>query len=125
MLAICGDSYEEALKAYDALLAVRSSDPLGEDLHDHEFRFRVLCSAKNLVDDALDIGLDLFVSTGNLAQERRLLGILASACEAYAAESRQLSLQAGNLLATEFEEASEKVNYKIVRQMQAGSPSVF
>jgi|EP00889_Picochlorum_renovo_P004016 hypothetical protein len=95
-------------------MTVRSSGPNGAELHNPDFRFRVLCSIKDLVDDALQGGLDQFSNIGShLHTKRRLLGILASACESYAAESRQLGLVAGEQLGKEFDTTAEKIEAKL------------
>jgi len=113
ILYMCGDSYEGALKAYEALMTLRSCEPNGEEVHEPEMRFRILCSIKDLVDDALAGGLDDLNNIGSQVHKRRVLGMLASACEAYASESRQLPIVSGNELGEKFDATAEKIETKL------------
>jgi nuclear pore complex protein Nup155 len=114
LLHLCCESYEGAMEAYDALMTIKTSEPNGAEMHDPEMRFRILCSIKDLVDAALDGGLDnQFNTAGNEVHKRRLLGILASACESYASEARQLPLVSGDSLGKEFDETARNIESKL------------
>lgn len=114
LLHLCCDSYESAIKAYDALMTIKTSEPNGAAIHDPEMRFRFLCSIKDLIDEALLGGLDnQFNTAGNEVHRRRLLGILASACESYASEARQLPLVASDSLGKEFDETAKNIEVKL------------
>lgn len=100
-VALCADSYKAAVNAYESIMAIRSCDPLGQEVHEPELRFRILCTVKDIVDDGLKSGLAN--ETNNPVERRRMLASLASACEIFAAESRQSSHEAGDKLGDEFD----------------------
>lgn len=114
LLHLCCNSYEGAMEAYDTLMTIKTSENNGEELHEPEMRFRILCSIKDLVDDALGGGLqNQFNTAGNEVNNRRLLGILASACESYASEARQLPLASGDSLGKEFDKTARKIESRL------------
>ena len=114
LLQLCGGSHEASMDAYDALMSVRSSDPHGAAIHDPEMRFRILCSIQELVEDALRTsGMDNQYKNVSNVHKRRLLGRLASACEAYASESRQLPLVGGDTLGSKFDAIKELLDAKL------------
>lgn len=113
VLSICQNSYESMMKAYESVMALRSSDPFGSELHKPHLRIRVLCSIKDLIDEALANGLSSVNSPVNQTQRRRLLGILASACDKYAAESRQLPFEAGDSLGADFDSTGLLIEKKL------------
>jgi len=114
LLQLCGGSHEASMDAYDALMSVRSSDPHGAAIHDPEMRFRILCSIQELVEDALRTsGMDNQYKNVSNVHKRRLLGRLASACEAYAPESRQLPLVGGDTLGSKFDAIKELLDAKL------------
>ena len=118
-VAICADSYEAAVNAYESIMAIRSCDPLGQEVHEPELRFRILCTVKDIVDDALNAGL--VNETNNPVERRRMLASLASACEIFAAESRQSPHQAGDRLGDEF----DTTRMEIERQMKQLHSAIF
>jgi hypothetical protein len=114
LLQLCGGSHEASMDAYDALMSVRSSDPHGAAIHDPEMRFRILCSIQELVEDALRTsGMDNQYKNVSNVHKRRLLGRLASACEAYASESRQLPLVGGDTLGSKFDAIKDLLDAKL------------
>jgi nuclear pore complex protein Nup155 len=114
LLQLCGGSHESSMDAYDALMSIKSSEPDGAAIHEPEMRFRVLCSIKYLVEDALrSNGLDNQYGNVSNVHKRRLLGRLASACEAYASESRQLPSVKGDTLGSEFDAIKAQLDQKL------------
>lgn len=100
-VALCADSCEAAVHAYESIMAIRSCDPLGQEVHEPQLRFRILCTVKDIVDDGLNAGL--INETNTPVERRRMLASLASACEIFAAESRQSPHEAGDKLGDEFD----------------------
>ena len=122
LLQLCGGSYEAALEAYDALMSIKSSEPDGAATHEPEMRFRILCSIKDLVEEALrNSGLDNQFRNISNVHKRRLLARLSSACEAYASESRQLPMEKGDELGRVFDVTKENLDSKL----RSASTNVF
>ena len=124
LMQLCGGSHEAAMEAYDDLMSIKSSEPDGAAIHEPEMRFRILCSIKDLVEDALrSNGLDNQFRNVSNVHKRRLLGKLASACEAYASESRQLPLVSGDTLGAEFDATKGLLDEKL--KSASASMNVF
>jgi len=123
-MQLCGGNHEAAMGAYDDLMSIKSSELDGAAVHEPEMRFRILCSIKDLVEDALHSnGLDNQFRNVSNVHKRRLLSKLSSACEAYASESRQLPLVAGDTLGAEFDAAKGRLDSKL--KSASGSMNVF
>ena len=124
LMQLCGGNHEAAMGAYDDLMSIKSSELDGAAVHEPEMRFRILCSIKDLVEDALHSnGLDNQFRNVSNVHKRRLLSKLSSACEAYASESRQLPLVAGDTLGAEFDAAKGRLDSKL--KSASGSMNVF
>lgn len=110
ILEACGGAaYDVVIRAYESLLSVRSGDVHGEELHGPRFRHRLLRSMRNVIES----GRDKALAAGGVGlgmAGRRELGVLAAACEAYAAEARKLPVgYNGEQLAEEFGSLGDSV----------------
>ena len=124
LMQLCGGNHEAAMGAYDDLMSIKSSELDGAAVHEPEMRLRILCSIKDLVEDALHSnGLDNQFRNVSNVHKRRLLGKLSSACEAYASESRQLPRVAGDTLGAAFDAAKVRLDSKL--KSASGSMNVF
>lgn len=107
MVGACRGSYDAAVRAYGALLAVRGGDPQSEELHAPALRLRLLRALALAISAARDKLLDAAPGAAlgaGLRGGRREVGALAAACEAYASEARRLpQADEGDRLAAEFE----------------------
>jgi nuclear pore complex protein Nup155 len=95
LVGACRGSHDVAVRAYEALLAARGGDPHGEELHAPFLRLRLLRSLRDVIEAGRDAAADRApAAAGGYAGSgrggRRELGVLAAACEAYAAEARRL-----------------------------------
>eukprot|EP00887_Chlorella_sp_A99_P007116 scaffold2.g7116.t1 len=93
MVGACRGSYDAAVRAYGALLAVRGGDPQSEELHAPALRLRLLRALALAISAARDKLLDAAPGAAlgaGLRGGRREVGALAAACEAYASEARRL-----------------------------------
>ncbi|KAL4426022.1 hypothetical protein ABPG75_010038 [Micractinium tetrahymenae] len=91
MAAACKGSYDAVVRVYEALLSVRGGDEAGDALHAPALRLRLLRSLATAIAAAKDKLLDRAPGAfGGYRGGRREAGLLAAACEAYAAEARRL-----------------------------------
>ncbi|KAL4425159.1 hypothetical protein ABPG77_008264 [Micractinium sp. CCAP 211/92] len=105
MAGACQGSYEAVVRVYEALLSVRGGDEAGDALHAPALRLRLLRSLAAAITAAKDKLLDRAPGAfGGYRGGRREAGLLAAACEAYAAEARRLLPAAeAERLAAQFE----------------------
>ncbi|KAI3427442.1 hypothetical protein D9Q98_010357 [Chlorella vulgaris] len=92
MVSACNGSFDAVVRVYEALLSTRGSDEGGDALHAPLLRLRLLRSLAALITAAKDKLLDRApgAALGGYRGGRREAGLLAAACEAYAAEARRL-----------------------------------
>ncbi|EFN51092.1 hypothetical protein CHLNCDRAFT_141404 [Chlorella variabilis] len=92
MVGACKGSYDAVVRVYESLLSVRGGDDAGDALHAPSLRLRLLRSLAALIAAAKDKLLDRApgAAFGGYRGGRREAGLLAAACEAYAAEARRL-----------------------------------
>ncbi|PSC67210.1 nuclear pore complex NUP155 [Micractinium conductrix] len=105
MVVACKGSYDAVVRVYEALLSVRGGDEAGDALHAPSLRLRLLRSLAAVIAAAKDKLLDRPPGAfGGHRGGRREAGLLAAACEAYAAETRRLlPSTAAERLAAQFE----------------------
>lgn len=110
VLSACGMAFDAVVRAYESLLSARGSDPHGDELSSPALRLRLLRSARDVIAAGRDKVADRGPLTGVGARGgRQELGILAAACEAYAAEARRLPPPEGEDLAVELGELGQSL----------------
>ncbi|PRW05942.1 nuclear pore complex Nup155 isoform B [Chlorella sorokiniana] len=105
MVTACRGSHDAVVLVYEALLSIRGGDEAGDALHAPALRLRLLRSLAAVIAAAKDKLQDRAPGAfGGYRGGRREAGLLAAACEAYAAEARRLLPAAeAERLAAQFE----------------------
>ena len=118
MLKACGGSYELVLRAYESVLSTRGGATAVEPEYAHtpEARLRLLASVKDLISTGYTSITEKILSGTSKLAVRRELGVLAAACEAYAAEARRLPQKEGDVIGEQLDTLGREVQQAIVKQ---------